>query len=134
MSFNRRTLLVAARAKIRRAAAAAQLARLASEVDVLRTEAAADRRALAEARDELRTRRMMEADIAAPEEGNYIVAIVDSLRRATNFADALAIAVGLVRIARAMGASTPEARTYLSLEMIRTAASLDADVMGARWQ
>jgi hypothetical protein len=73
-------------------------------------------------------------DLEVLDEAHYIVEIVDSLRRATQFADPLAIAIGLVRTARAMGASTPEARTFLALEMIRTAISLDPDVDRARWQ
>jgi hypothetical protein len=129
MSFDRPTLLVAAHARAQRAADAAELAWFAREIEALRQEAAADRRELAELRIA-----MTPNDLEVLDEAHYIVEIVDSLRRATQFADPLAIAIGLVRTARAMGASTPEARTFLALEMIRTAISLDPDVDRARWQ
>jgi hypothetical protein len=116
-----------------RATDAAELARFASEIETLRKEMRADRRALAEARAEARTA-MTPEDLEALDETHYITDIVDSLQRATNFADPLAIAIGLVRTARAMGASTPEARTFLALEMIRTAISLDPDTAVGRWQ
>jgi hypothetical protein len=134
MLLDRQALLVAARARVQRAADAAQRAAFAREIAEIREEAAADRRELAMARAELRTRQMTEEDIEALDQADYIVDIVDSLQRATNFADPLAIAIGLVRVARAMGASTPEARTFLALEMIRTAVSLDPDTAVGRWQ
>jgi hypothetical protein len=133
MSFDRQTLLAAARARAQRAADAAHLAEFAREIEALRQEAALDRARLAEVRNELRSMNMTPEDLEALDQADYIVDIVDSLQRATNFADPLAIAIGLTRVARAMGASTQTAKTYLALEMARTALELDPDVGTVRW-
>jgi hypothetical protein len=115
-----------------RATDAAELARFANEIETLRNEMRADRRELAEARAELRPA-MTPEDLEVIDEAHYIVDIVTSLQRATQFAGPLAIAVGLTRVARALGASTSESRTYLALEMARTAIELDPDIAVVRW-
>jgi hypothetical protein len=139
MQLDRTALLAIARTralmKAERAADIAEMEReFASEIRSIRQEMVDARRELAEARRELRSRIMSPEDIAALDQAEYITDIVASLQRATQFADPLAIAVGLTRVARALGASTPEARCFLALEMLQTAISLDADVVGAKWQ
>jgi hypothetical protein len=115
-----------------RAADAAELARFANEIEMLRNEMRADRRALAEARNEVRTT-MTAEEIRALEEP-FIADIVGALQRAVQVSSPLAIAVGLTRVARALGASSPENRCFLALEMLAVASQLDPDAMGAKWQ
>jgi hypothetical protein len=133
MSLSRETLLVAARARAQRAADAAQLAAFAREIAEIRAEAAADRRRLVEVRREFERIAMTAEELKNLDEP-FIADIVDSLQRAVNVASPLAVAIGLVRTARALGASSPEDRCFLALEMLAVASQLDPDVMGARWQ
>jgi hypothetical protein len=130
--LDRQTLIVTARARAQHAADAAQLAEFAREIAAIREEAAADRRELAEVRNELRIT-MTAEELRALDEP-FIADIVDSLQRAVNVASPLAVAIGLVRTARALGASSPENRTSLALEMLRVVLEIDPDVVSARWQ
>jgi hypothetical protein len=114
------------------AANAAQLAAFASEIKMLRSEMRADRHALVEARNEARI--AMTAEELKSLDQPFIADIVDSLQRAVDVSSPLATAIALVRTARALGASSPEDRCFLALEMLAVASQLDADVMGAKWQ
>jgi hypothetical protein len=139
MHLDRHALLMVARtravmARERAADIEAMQREFASEIQSIREEMLAARRELAEARNELKGTGMTPEDIAALDQAEYIVDIINSLRRATAFTDPLSIAIALTRVARALGASSPENRCFLALEMLAVASQLDPDVMGARWQ
>jgi hypothetical protein len=138
MRLDRVALLAVAatRAKLtaeRRADIEAMQRDFAAEANAIRAEMADARRELAAVRDELERTAMTPEEVKALDEP-FIADIVDSLQRAVNVASPLAISVALVRVARALGASSPENRCFLALEMLAVASQLDPDAVSARWQ
>jgi hypothetical protein len=108
------------------------LAAFASEIKTLRNEMRADRHALVAARNELKGTGCMTPEEVRALEEPFIADIIGALQRAVQVSSPLAIAVGLIRVARALAASDQISKTFLALELARTALELDPDIAVVR--